>query len=87
MRVDKWLSCVNVVKRRSVAQDMVRSGIVFINGKLAKPSKNVAIGDKVSINYLNGVRFYEVLGIPTTKTVPKSQKEFYVKEIGEIDGE
>ena len=56
MRVDKWLSAVNVVKRRT-------------------------IGDKVTIEYLKGPKSYEVLQIPTTKTIPKSQKEEYVKEL------
>lgn len=81
MRIDKWLSSVNVVKRRTIAQDMVKSGVVFINGLKAKPSKDVKVGDKIRIDYLKGSKSYEVLQIPTTKTVPKSAKEEYVKEI------
>jgi len=81
LRIDKWLSSVNVVKRRTIAQDMVKSGVVFINGLKAKPSKDVKVGDKIRIDYLKGSKSYEVLQIPTTKTVPKSAKEEYVKEI------
>jgi len=81
MRIDKWLSSVNVVKRRTIAQDMVKSGVVFINGIKAKPSKDVKVGDKITIEYLKGSKNYEVLQIPTTKTIPKSAKEEYVKEI------
>ncbi len=81
MRVDKWLASVNVIKRRTVASDMVKSGVVFINGMKAKASKNVAIGDKVTIEYLKGAKHYEVLQIPTTKTIPKSKKDEYVKEL------
>lgn len=83
MRIDKWLSSVNVVKRRTIAQDMVKSGVVFVNGLKAKPSKEVRVGDRVTIEYLKGAKEYEVLQIPTTKTVPKSQKELYVKELNE----
>ena len=82
MRIDKWLSGVNVVKRRTIAQDMVKSGVVFINGIKAKPSKEVKVGDIITIEYLSGTKKYEVLKIPTTKTVPKSAKEEYVKEVG-----
>jgi len=32
MRVDKWLSAVNVVKRRTIATDMLKSGVVYVNG-------------------------------------------------------
>ncbi len=81
MRIDKWLSSVNVVKRRTVAQDMVKSGVVFINGIKAKPSREVRVGDIITIEYLSGPRKIEVLKIPTTKTVPKSAKDEYFKEL------
>ncbi len=81
MRIDKWLASVNVIKRRTVASDMVKSGVVFINGLKAKASKNVAIGDRVTIEYLKGAKNYKVLDIPKTKTIPKTKKDEYVKEI------
>ncbi|UFH58543.1 RNA-binding S4 domain-containing protein [Sulfurovum mangrovi] len=81
MRVDKWLSAVNVVKRRTIATDMLKSGVVYVNEMQAKASKNVAIGDKITIEYLKGPKSYEVLQIPTTKTIPKSQKDEYVREV------
>lgn len=81
MRIDKWLSSVNVVKRRTVASDMVKSGVVSINGIQAKPSKDVAVGDKITIKYLAGAKEYQVLKIPTTKTIPKTQKEEFVREL------
>jgi len=82
VRIDKYLSSVNLVKRRTIAQDMVKSGVVFINGVQAKPSKEVKPGDRIEIRYLKGSRHYEVLQIPATKTIPKSAKEDYVKELG-----
>ncbi len=81
MRIDKWLSAVNVIKRRTIASDMVKSNVVSINGIKAKASKNVAIGDKITIEYLKGLKHYEVLQIPTTKTIPKSKKDEYVREL------
>ncbi|KIM03840.1 MAG: hypothetical protein KU29_10965 [Sulfurovum sp. FS06-10] len=81
MRVDKWLAAVNVIKRRTIASDMVKSGVVYINGLQAKASKNVAVGDKITIEYLKGAKIYEVLAIPLTKSIPKSKKEEYVKEL------
>lgn len=81
MRVDKWLAAVNVIKRRTVATDMLKSGVVFINDIKAKASKDVKIGDKISIEYLKGAKYYEVLQMPSTKTIPKSQREEYVKDL------
>ncbi len=81
LRIDKYLSSVNLVKRRTIAQDMVKSGVVFINGTLAKPSKDVKEGDRIEIRYFKGPKLYRVLKIPTTKTIPKSAKDQYVEEI------
>ncbi len=81
MRIDKWLASVNVIKRRTIASDMVKSGVVYINGLKAKASKNVSVGDKITIEYLRGIKNYEVLQIPKTKTIPKSKKDEYFKEI------
>ena len=81
MRVDKFLNSVNITKRRSVSQDMIANGVVLINEVVAKASKNVAVGDIITINYLNSVKKYKVLRIPQTKSTPKSLQEEYIKEI------
>lgn len=81
MRIDKFLNAVNITKRRTVAQDMLASGVVTINGKPAKPSKNVEVGDIIAIAYLKGEKRYEVLQIPVTKSTPKSLQHDYVKEL------
>jgi len=81
LRIDKFLNAVNIVKRRSIADEMCKEGVVFINGKKAKSSKDVKVGDTIEIHYLSGIKKYEVLKIPETKTIPKSKKSEYVKEI------
>jgi ribosomal 50S subunit-recycling heat shock protein len=83
LRIDKFLNVVNIVKRRSISEDMCKSGVVEINSKVVKPSKAVKTGDIITINYLERSVSYEVLDIPTTKSIPKSRKELYVKEIRE----
>jgi ribosomal 50S subunit-recycling heat shock protein len=81
MRIDKFLNCVNLTKRRAISEDMCKSGVVSINGAVAKPAKTVKVGDIITIAYLEKPRSYEVLDIPTTKTIPKSKQNLYVKEI------
>ena len=81
MRIDKFLNSVNITKRRSVAQDMLSNKVVEINKKVVKPSKNVEVGDTITINYLESSKSYEVLQIPTTKSTPKSLQAEYIKEI------
>ena len=81
MRIDKFLNSVNITKRRSVAQDMLANRVVEINGVVVKPSKNVALGNIITINYLESSKKYEVLQIPTTKSTPKSLQDEYIKEL------
>ncbi|MBQ7134872.1 RNA-binding S4 domain-containing protein [Campylobacter sp.] len=81
MRVDKFLNTVNITKRRAISEDMCKSGVVIINGVVAKPSKEVKIGDKITIKFIMKEISYEVLAIPVTKSIPKSEQSSYVKEI------
>ncbi len=81
MRVDKYINIVNITKRRTIAEDMCKSGVVFVNDKKAKASKDVKIGDIITIKYLEYEKKYQVLQIPTTKTIPKSKSAEYVKEL------
>jgi ribosomal 50S subunit-recycling heat shock protein len=81
VRIDKFLNAVNIVKRRAIAQDMLKEGVVFINGVQAKPSKEVKVGDTVTIRYLKGEKSYRVLQIPTTKNVAKAKMAEYVEEL------
>jgi ribosome-associated heat shock protein Hsp15 len=81
LRIDKFLNAVNLTKRRSVAQDMLSSGVVKINDTVVKASKNVAPGDRVTLVYLNGEKSYKVLQVPTTKSTPKSLQHEYIEEL------
>jgi ribosomal 50S subunit-recycling heat shock protein len=81
MRIDKFLSAVNIVKRRTIAQDMIKEGVVALNDSVAKGSKEVKIGDVITITYLKSTQKFKVLAIPTTKSTPKAEREKYVKEV------
>ncbi len=81
MRIDKFINTVNIVKRRSVAADMIEHGVVYLNDVQTKASKDVKVGDKIEIRYLESTKKYEVLKVPTTKTIPKTAQDEYVKEL------
>ncbi len=81
MRIDKFLNCVNITKRRTISEDMCKSGVVSINDTIVKPAKDVKIGDVITIKYLKRIVKYQVLQIPITKTIPKSAQSEYVRSI------
>lgn len=81
MRVDKFLNVVNIVKRRTIAQDMLENGVVKIDGVSVKPSRNVKVGDVIEIAFLEKSKFYQVLQIPEQKTIKKNTSHLYYKEV------
>ena len=49
-RIDKWLFFTRTVKSRSLAQQLVSSGKVTVNGnRIAQPSVNIKPGDMVGV--------------------------------------
>ena len=81
MRIDKFLNAVNITKRRSIAEDMLQNKVIQINNTVVKKSKEVKVGDIISVHYLDYIDEFQVLQIPTTKTTPKSHQSMYVKKL------
>ena len=53
MRLDKFLKLSRLIKRRTVAKDVSDQGRVYINGREAKASANVKLGDEITVRYGN----------------------------------
>lgn len=49
MRLDKYLKVSRIIKRRTVANEAAGAGRVSINGKVAKPSTEVSVGDTLDL--------------------------------------
>lgn len=49
MRLDKWLKVSRIIKRRTVANEAAGAGRVSVNGKVAKPSADIKVGDELDI--------------------------------------
>ena len=50
MRLDKYLKITRLIKRRTIANEACDAGKILINGKVARASYDVKIGDKIEIN-------------------------------------
>jgi ribosomal 50S subunit-recycling heat shock protein len=51
LRLDKYLKNSRLIKRRTVAKDACEGEKVYLNGRQAKPSAEVKVGDIIEIVY------------------------------------
>ena len=66
MRLDKYLKVSRLIKRRTVANEACDAGRVQINGKTAKASVDVKVGDVIEIQFGTKNVKVEVTGIVET---------------------
>ena len=71
MRLDKYLKVSRLIKRRTVANEACDAGRVSVNGKTAKASTSVKVGDVIEILFGTKAVKAEVLNI--SETVKKEE--------------
>ena len=76
MRLDKYLKVSRLIKRRTIANEACDAGRVLINGKVAKASANVAVGDVIEIGFGTKSVKVEVLDIQDTTKKDEAKELF-----------
>ena len=71
MRLDKFLKVSRVLKRRTVANEACDSSLVLANGRSAKASYDVKVGDVLEITFGNRTTRLRVLS--TAEHVGKAE--------------
>jgi ribosome-associated heat shock protein Hsp15 len=61
IRVDKYIWAVRLFKTRSVATEAISKGKVLINDALIKPSREIKVGDVITVLKHNAKFKYQVL--------------------------
>lgn len=79
MRLDKYLKVSRLIKRRTVAAESCDGGRVSLNGKSAKASAQVKLGDEIEIRF--GQRTVKVQVLAVTEHAPKEASAAMYKEI------
>ena len=76
MRLDKFLKVSRLIKRRTIANEACDAGRVSINGKVAKASSTVKVGDVLEIAFGGKAVKVEVLLILDTPKKDQAQEMF-----------
>lgn len=67
MRIDKFLKVSHILKRRTISKELALNERIEINGRLAKPSTDVKVGDEVTITFGNRQMTIRVLSVEEIK--------------------
>ena len=71
MRLDKFLKVSRLIKRRTVGNEACDAGRVMVNGKVAKASVNVKVGDIIEIQF--GQKTVKVRVLELLETTKKDE--------------
>ena len=66
MRLDKYLKVSRLIKRRTVANEVCDAKHVMVNGKIARASYDVKVGDVIEISMGQNVTRARVLNVAET---------------------
>ena len=72
IRLDKYLWAVRVFKTRSDAADAIRQNHVLVNDAYAKPSREVKVGDMISVRRERVTYSYKVLDLVSSRQPAKN---------------
>ena len=76
VRIDKWMWAVRLFKTRTLAAEACKKGKVFMQNVAVKPSRNVKVGDVISIRR-NPVLFsFKVLALSENRMNAKLVPDF-----------
>ena len=79
MRLDKYLKVSRLIKRRTVANEACDGGRVTVNGKVARASYDVKVGDVFALHFGERVLAVEVLDV--SETAGKSEASLLYREV------
>ena len=78
MRIDRLLCFLRFVRTRSAAQRLVEEGHIRRNGeRVTRASRDIVIGDVLTLPLGNAVRLIEVVELPTRRGPPREAAACY----------
>lgn len=83
MRIDKFLKVSRIIKRRTVAQEILEMGRVSSKEKTLKPGTKLKVGDEFTIHFAKSPIMYRVLSLNEKVTNDTYQTLYEVIQEGD----
>ena len=83
MRLDKYLKVSRLIKRRTVANEACDASRITVNGRNAKASYDVKLGDEITISF--GTKLVTVKVLDIRDTTKKTEAVGMYEIISETD--
>lgn len=80
MRLDKYLKITRLIKRRTIANEACDAGRVTVNGKTARASYDVKVGDIIEIAMGKSPLKVKVLNVSEYATKANASEQYIVLE-------
>ena len=77
MRIDQFLSESRIIKRRVQAKQACQGKLVYLDGQVAKPSKEVQPDSRIRVEFANRTLEIVVLEIPRGNVRKDMAKNLY----------
>ena len=86
MRIDRYLHCIRLVKSRTLAQSLIDTGYIRLDGhRVEKPSDQVRVGSTIALPLHGKVRVLRVLALPERRG-PAAEARLCYEEVGVDEG-
>jgi ribosomal 50S subunit-recycling heat shock protein len=85
MRLDKYLKVARLIKRRTIAKEVIDRDVVYVNDKIAKPSKEIHVGDIIRLCLGKKEIIVKVLSLPNTASKSIASELYEILSVNVIN--
>ena len=86
MRLDKFLKVSRIIKRRQTAKEVSDAGKISVNGKVAKSSTALHVGDEIALHYATRTLVVRVMLIKDSTKKEDADRMYEVVREEEVKG-
>jgi len=85
MRLDKYLQVTGLIKRRALANEACKLGLIQVNQVVAKPTREIAINDIIDIKLARREMTVKVLQLIQGNSLKKAVRNEYFSVIRDVE--